>query len=51
MSPHHDSGHGHEDHHTDVDWEDMAVQLESSGGAPGPGLLMCYSIPQHRKAS
>jgi len=31
MSPHHDSGHGHEDHHTDVDWEDMAVQLESSG--------------------
>ncbi|MEV7968182.1 methyltransferase domain-containing protein [Sphaerisporangium sp. NPDC088356] len=36
MSPHHDSGHGHD--HTDVDWEVMAAQLENSGELQLPVL-------------
>ncbi|MFF3458949.1 class I SAM-dependent methyltransferase [Streptomyces sp. NPDC002730] len=36
MSPHNDSGHGH--HHTDIDWEVMATQLENSGELQLPVL-------------
>ena len=36
MSPHNDSGHGH--NHTDVDWEVMAAQLENSGELQLPVL-------------
>ncbi|MFD9219570.1 class I SAM-dependent methyltransferase [Streptomyces sp. NPDC060064] len=36
MSPHNDSGHGH--HHTDIDWEVMATQLEDSGELQLPVL-------------
>ncbi|MEU4213250.1 class I SAM-dependent methyltransferase [Streptomyces sp. NPDC026206] len=36
MSPHNDSGHGH--HHTDVDWDVLATQLESSGELQLPVL-------------
>jgi SAM-dependent methyltransferase len=36
MSPHNDSGHGH--NHTDVDWEAMASQLENSAELQLPVL-------------
>jgi SAM-dependent methyltransferase len=38
MSPHSDSEHGHGHNHTDIDWEVMAAQLESSGELELPVL-------------